>query len=129
MLDNASIHKTDEVMELIQKANHKALFNAPWSCEQNPIEYVFGLWKRRVTIPANLTRLDEVLPILDQSFSTITRAQVARYVQFVETRIHHLAWNMEPLDLDQAMTELGIEEQEEVNEQAVVPYGLDADLD
>jgi len=122
VMDNAPIHRTEGVQELIDGANHRLLFNAPWSCELNPIEYVFGLWKRRVIIPANASRIVEVLPILDSSFASITRLQVARFVQFVERRLHQRAWDMESMDLDQTMAEAGAGEREEHNELAVVQF-------
>jgi len=75
VMDNASIHKTQGVQDVIQSANHKLLFNAPWSCELNPIEYVFGLWKSKVIIPTQIIKIVDVLPILDESFIKINRAQ------------------------------------------------------
>ena len=91
IMDNAPIHKTDGVQELINGANHHLLYNAPWSCELNPIEYVFGIWKRRVIIPINITKVTEILPILDSSFASISRPQVAKLVHFVETNLHKRA--------------------------------------
>jgi len=120
IMDNAALHKTAGVQQVIQAANHRFLYNAPWSCELNPIEYVFGLWKSRVIIPPQVTRVADILPILDASFATISRNQVARYVRFVETKLHSRAWRMEPLDLAGTMAEAGVGVAEEGG-LAVVP--------
>ena len=41
VIDNVRFHKTKEVRELIRDYNISLLFTAPWSCELNPIEYLF----------------------------------------------------------------------------------------
>ena len=43
--DNCSIH--NGVEQLVEGTNHRVVFNAPHSPELNPIENIFGIWKRR----------------------------------------------------------------------------------
>lgn len=45
VLDNASIHHSDEVMDVIEEAGAKILYTAPYSPDKNPIEYMFAQYK------------------------------------------------------------------------------------
>lgn len=47
-LDNAPVHKKEELIGIRHYENHVILFNAPYSEEINPIEMFFAEWKRRV---------------------------------------------------------------------------------
>ena len=48
--DNLSAHKVAEIKILCTKYNHKLLLNIPfWSCA-NPIEFFFGLLKKRLKL-------------------------------------------------------------------------------
>lgn len=47
-LDNAPIHKKEELTGFHHYEKHVVLFNAPYSEEINPIEMFFAEWKRRV---------------------------------------------------------------------------------
>ena len=47
LLDNASIHKTKEVMVAFESMGLKSLFIPPYSPEFNPIENIFGVMKKR----------------------------------------------------------------------------------
>ena len=46
VLDNASIHHDDEIVDLIESTGARVLFTAPYSPELNPIEYMFGKYKK-----------------------------------------------------------------------------------
>jgi DDE superfamily endonuclease len=46
VLDNASIHHSPEVIQLIQGAGATILYMAPYSPDLNPIELMFGHYKR-----------------------------------------------------------------------------------
>ena len=48
IMDNATIHKTVEVLELIRKSGNNVLFLPPYSPALNPIENVFRKWKAYV---------------------------------------------------------------------------------
>lgn len=46
VLDNASIHHSDEVVALIKATGAKVLYLAPYSPDMNPIELMFGQYKK-----------------------------------------------------------------------------------
>lgn len=45
VLDNASIHHSDAVVELIESTGTKVIYLAPYSPDLNPIELMFGVYK------------------------------------------------------------------------------------
>ena len=45
ILDNASIHHSEKVVELIESAGAYVLYTSPYSPDLNPIEYMFKLYK------------------------------------------------------------------------------------
>jgi transposase len=46
VMDNASIHNSEKVRELIEDAGALLVYTAPYSPEYNPIEYMFGEYKK-----------------------------------------------------------------------------------
>lgn len=46
ILDNASIHHSEKVVEMIESVGAKVLFSAPFSPEFNPIVNMFGEYKK-----------------------------------------------------------------------------------
>ena len=46
VMDNASIHASDRIRDLIEDAGAKLVYTAPYSPELNPIEYMFGEYKK-----------------------------------------------------------------------------------
>ena len=47
-LDNAAVHRKEDVIEAAARRNQAVLFNAPYSSEMNPIENFFGVWKGKI---------------------------------------------------------------------------------
>ena len=45
-MDNASIHNSTRVREIIENAGAQLIYTAPYSPELNPIEYMFGEYKK-----------------------------------------------------------------------------------
>jgi hypothetical protein len=54
--DNASIHKSVDVLGLTDSINLRTLFNAPYSPHLNPIEFAFNEMKRSLRNDQILTR-------------------------------------------------------------------------
>ena len=46
VLDNASIHHDDEIVRMIEETGAHILYSAPYSPDLNPIEYMFGKYKK-----------------------------------------------------------------------------------
>ncbi len=46
VMDNASIHNSENIRQLIEDAGALLVFTAPYSPEYNPIEYMFGEYKK-----------------------------------------------------------------------------------
>ena len=42
IMDNASIHHVDEILQIIENAGAKVIFLPPYSLDLNPLEPVFG---------------------------------------------------------------------------------------
>ena len=86
VMDNVSFHKTKKIIDLFNKTNNTCLLTAPWSCELNPIEYIFGIWKKRIRIPRNVG-LDDITDVISQGLLSITKEEVSKTIFFVETFI------------------------------------------
>ena len=46
ILDNASIHHDDEIVDLIESTGARVIYTAPYSPDLNPIEFMFGQYKK-----------------------------------------------------------------------------------
>ena len=44
-LDNATVHRKEDIVAAAAERNQAVLFNAPYCCEMNLIENFFGTWK------------------------------------------------------------------------------------
>ena len=75
-MDNVSFHKTQPVKELVESQGINIFYTVPWSCELNPIEYAFSIWKAIVKIPPGVTEVDQVRGYLEQSFCSINPHEV-----------------------------------------------------
>ena len=47
-LDNATVHRKEDIVAAAEERNQAVLFNAPYSSEMNPIENFFGTWKGKI---------------------------------------------------------------------------------
>ena len=91
-LDNAPIHKKEELIGVHHYERHEILFNAPYSEETNPIEMFFAEWKRivddRVKIWPGLHRFIEILHStvmgIDES---IIRAEFAKVKESIFEKV------------------------------------------
>ena len=66
ILDNASIHHTDDVIQLLQNTGALVLFLPPYSPDLNPIEEAFS--KLKSTMKAH----EEVLTDIDTNTAVLT---------------------------------------------------------
>lgn len=70
VLDNATIHHSDEIVELIESTGAVVLYLSPYSPDLNPIEYMFGQYKQSLKRQhdthwwhAHITSLNAVKPV------------------------------------------------------------------
>jgi transposase len=62
IMDNASIHKSEETEMLIRKAKCKLVFLPPYSPDLNPIEHVWSHKKRKIrAIAPNFKTLEDAI--------------------------------------------------------------------
>ena len=78
--DNCSIH--NGINQLVEGSRHCVVFNAPYSPELNPIENVFGIWKRRAEESIRVwDGLDEFLRKIKTSFLDIEPHEVLASIE------------------------------------------------
>lgn len=70
-MDNCKIHHSPDTEKLIKDSGNELLFNTPYSPPLNPIEMVFGIWKRRSETCSYCNR-EEIIKKIADSFKTIT---------------------------------------------------------
>ena len=98
VMDNVTFHKTKKIQELFEITGNNCLLTAPWSCELNPIEYIFGIWKRRIKVPRNV-QPPEIKDIIQDGLLSITKEEVGKTIYFVETVLFHFALERKNLAL------------------------------
>ncbi|KAA6360867.1 MAG: hypothetical protein EZS28_043606, partial [Streblomastix strix] len=103
VMDNAPVHLTELVKDKIKKSNHILLNSAKWSCELNPIEYIFGIWKKRVVIPPSESNPRQVINHLNTAFSKISTLEVRRCINMVELLLFPLALKRQTIKLNTGM--------------------------
>lgn len=99
VMDNVGFHKTEDVKETIRDRNYSILYTAPNSCELNPIEYVFGIWKSRLRIPLTVRTQRELTDFLSESLNLLQRVDVDRCVKMVKYHLLPLAAEKSDLSL------------------------------
>ena len=68
--DNCSIHNS--MMTLVRNTNHVVVFNSAYSPELNPIENIFGIWKRKAEKDIReWDSLQDFIEKISKSFSEI----------------------------------------------------------
>ncbi|KAH7826326.1 putative DDE superfamily endonuclease [Monocercomonoides exilis] len=97
VMDNVGLHKSKKVTDLISSKNYEVLNTAPNSCELNPIEFVFGIWKSRLSIPTTVRSSEQPIIHLYKSLVNITRTEVASCINMV--KCHYLPLTQQGKDL------------------------------
>ncbi len=89
ILDNARIHRTQEVTQFFQTIPQQVVYLSPYSPDYNPIELVFGLSKLAMK---DRIDLDTYVPqVVDRVFDAITRAQLSAFVKHCQ-RLWQMDW-------------------------------------
>ncbi|KAH7824685.1 uncharacterized protein MONOS_12586 [Monocercomonoides exilis] len=92
-------HIKSKKMEEHECQNYEVLYTAPNRCELNPIEYVFGIWKSRLTIPTTVRTSEQLITHLSKSLETIPRKEVSRCLNLV--KCHYLPLAQQGKDLSE----------------------------
>ena len=71
LMDNARIHHSKNIVDLVNSTSNKILYNVPYNPETNPIEFVFSIIKSFVKNKEPSSELDLNKYIL-KSFSSVT---------------------------------------------------------
>jgi len=84
-MDNASVHKKEELYNGRGYEKHVILFNAPYSEEMNPIEMFFAQWKEKVDDRVKRWEgLDRFLDVLKSTVNEISKASIRSLFNHVE---------------------------------------------
>jgi len=105
IMDNVGFHNTDEVTTLIADAGHYHLNTAQNSCELNPIEQVFHIWKSHVNIPPDMTSCDNIVSRLSEAFSQVPTSHVRACIAHVTEVLFPRVALREQLHLRQIIAE------------------------
>lgn len=97
VLDNARIHKTQEVHDLVAQTSHQLTFLPPYSPMLNPIEQVFSKIKLHAKqLLAEPKMNSSIVDVIKESAATITAADCNNYVQHMLNKLP-LAANGTPM--------------------------------
>lgn len=76
VMDNCTIHHTDELKELVRNAGILLLFLPPYSPDLNPIEELFSYVKYYLKQHDEVIQvLEDITPILESAFHNVTSSQ------------------------------------------------------
>jgi transposase len=82
IMDNCSIHKGDEIRDIIQNQGHELLFLPAYSPQLNPIEETFSKWKSLIKDTNSNTR-EELINAIMNSMSRIREDDCISYFNHV----------------------------------------------
>jgi transposase len=81
ILDNACIHKTRELQEIMASSSYELKFLSPYSYMLNPIENVFSKVKASAKrILSNTVGEQTLTAVIQESVGTVTQQDCANYV-------------------------------------------------
>lgn len=96
IFDNATIHKTKNMINLYKKSNLKILTNIPYKSEFNAIEYCFGNFKNeyyKFCFPNKNEQKNKIKELLNseylkKSIEGCYLQAYTKYAKFLETNIY-----------------------------------------
>lgn len=89
-MDNAPIHNKERLKEIIEGAGHAVVFGPKYSPEMNPIEFVFGIWKRKVSQAIQTRDLTEeaLRQAITNAFHELEQMTLRRTVNHVFMKVY-----------------------------------------
>jgi len=79
VMDNASVHKVDDVRHLIEKTGAKLIYLPPYSPELNPIELAWNKMKTHIRNQRART-IDRLYEVYAEALEAITMADSSKFV-------------------------------------------------
>ena len=94
-MDNAPVHRPTELNRLITQAQHILMFAPPYSAEMNPIEFMFGIWKRKAdNMLKGKTLTDHTITkAVEDSFKQITANNIRSLIHHVIEKVYPKVFN------------------------------------
>ena len=108
VMDNVRFHHDISIIDNIKEHGHYILFTATSSCELNPIEYVFSIWKSNVRSVEQKRSILEVINELSKGFVDIQPRLVRKCIQHVEEKLFPIALQKGNLQLKDTVKEFKI---------------------
>ena len=97
-LDNATVHRKEDIISLTEERNQIVLFNVPYSSEANPIENFFGIWKGYVSKESpNANGIEELKSIIINGFQSVSVGCCQNIIRKVTNEIFERIENEEDL--------------------------------
>ena len=86
-LDNATVHRKEDIVAVAAERNQAVLFNISYCCEMNPIGNFFGTWKtytmKRARNIENVMELKEAVGSAFMDISAGTCQQIIKHITHV----------------------------------------------
>ena len=94
-MDNAPIHKQNELKQLFDANDHILFFAPSYSAEMNPIEFLFSSWKCKADMMLKGRELNErvIRNAIEASFRDITPISIRSLVHHVVERVYPKVFN------------------------------------
>lgn len=80
VLDNARIHQTEELKEIVERSGCKLVFLPPYSPDLSPIENVWSKFKEMIRRLKTKVKLS-ISELIDYAVGTITKSDMEEYFE------------------------------------------------
>ena len=98
-MDNAPVHNPAMLKRIGERAGHTVVFAPKYSPEMNPIENVFGTWKKRadsVILSKELTE-DNIIQAIADTFYSLSGENLRAAVSHVFLTVYRKVFNNEDI--------------------------------
>jgi transposase len=83
-MDNLSVHRSRDVKERLEELSMPAIFNAAYSCQNNPIEHVFSVvkhfFKKARLECIQLGKKEDMVKAIRESFEKVNVSEVRNMI-------------------------------------------------
>ena len=99
-LGNAPVHHKDRLEQPLSASGHILVFGAPYSPEMNPVEFMFGIWKRMVNeiIGTQQLTVDSIKAVLTELFYKFLSSSIHNLVSHVFSKVYDRVFNGEDIE-------------------------------